>query len=136
MTDDTPMDGTPMDGMPMGGMAMGGMFDQIQRMQAEMHAAQQALADARIEAGAGGGVVRATVTGEGELVAIAIDPAVVDPGDVETLEDLVVAAVGAAVAKARGLQAEAMGAATGGLDLDAMLGGLGGLLGGEPGTGP
>lgn len=113
---------------------LGGMFEQIQQMQAGMQAAQDALAQARVEAAAGGGVVRATVTGDGDLVAIAIDPGVVDPEDVETLEDLVVAAVGAAVRKARALQADTLGAATGGLDLDAMLGGLGGLLGG--GTGP
>jgi len=112
------------------------MFQQIQQMQADMQAAQEALANATIEATAGGGVVKATVTGDGALKAIAIDPSVVDPTDVETLEDLVVAAVHEAMRRAKELQAQKLGAATGGLDLDSMLGGLGdlgGLLG--PGSG-
>lgn len=101
------------------------MLRQIQKMQEEMQAAQEALASATIEATAGGGVVKATVTGDGELRAIAIDPSVVDPDDVETLEDLVLAAVTEAVRQARALQQEKLGAATGGIDLGA----LGGLLG-------
>jgi nucleoid-associated protein EbfC len=111
------------------------MFKQIQQMQADMQAAQDALANATVEATAGGGVITATVSGEGELRAIRIDPSVVDPTDVETLEDLVVAAVSEGVRKAKELQAQKMGAATGGLDLDSMLGGLGDL-GGLPGPGP
>ena len=108
------------------------MFKQIQQMQADMQAAQDALANATVEATAGGGVITAIVSGEGELRAIRIDPSVVDPTDVETLEDLVVAAVSEGVRKAKALQAQKMGAATGGLDLDSMLGGLGNMLG--PGT--
>jgi DNA-binding YbaB/EbfC family protein len=108
------------------------MFQQIQKMQADMQTAQDALANATIDATAGGGVVKATVTGDGELRRISIDPSVVDPDDIETLEDLVVAAVVEAMRQAKELQSQKLGAATGGLDLDAMLGGLGGLLG--PGT--
>jgi hypothetical protein len=104
------------------------MLRQIQQMQEEMAAAQAALADATVEATAGGGVVKATVSGEGDLRAISIDPSVVDPDDIETLEDLVVAAVHEAVRQARALQQEKMGAATAGIDMNA-LGGLGGLLG-------
>src|SRR5690242_19784979 len=107
------------------------MFGQIQKMQADMQAAQDALANATVEATAGG-VVKATVTGDGQLRAISIDPSVVDPGDVETLEDLVVAVVNEAMREAKELQAQKMSAATGGLDLDAMLGGLGGMLGQGP----
>jgi hypothetical protein len=125
-------------------MASGGpadLFKQIEKMQAEMHAAQEALASTTVDGTAGGGVVRATVSGDGELRAISIDPGVVDPADVETLEDLVVAAVHEAMRRARELRAERLGAATGGLDLDAMLGGLGGPgglggLGGLLGPGP
>jgi hypothetical protein len=73
--------------------------------------------------------VKATVTGAGELRAISISPSVVDPADIETLEDLVVAAVVEGMRQAKELQTEKLGAATGGLDLDAMLGGLGGMLG-------
>jgi DNA-binding YbaB/EbfC family protein len=109
------------------------MFGQIQKMQADMQAAQDALANTLVEGSAGGGVVKATVTGDGQLRAIAIDPSVVDPGDVETLEDLVVAAVHEAMRQANEMQAQHLGAATGGLDLDSLMGGLGGMLGGGEG---
>jgi DNA-binding YbaB/EbfC family protein len=108
------------------------MFGQIQKMQADMQAAHDALANSLIEATAGGGIVKATVTGEGELRGISIDPSVVDPSDIETLEDLVVAAVHEAMREAKELQAQKLGAATGGLDLDSLMGGLGGLLGPGP----
>jgi nucleoid-associated protein EbfC len=109
------------------------MFQQIQKMQADMQAAQDALANATLEASVGGGTVKATVTGDGELRRITIDPSVVDPGDVETLEDLVVAAVHEAMRQAKEMQAQKLGAATGGLDIDSLMGGLGGLLGPGPG---
>ena len=106
------------------------MLEQVQKMQADMQAAQQALASAVVEATVGGGVVKATVNGEGALRAISIDPSVVDPTDVETLEDLVVAAVTEAARQAKALQREKLGAATSGLDLGSLgLGGLDGLLG-------
>jgi DNA-binding YbaB/EbfC family protein len=105
------------------------MFKQIQQMQADMQAAQDALANTLVEGSSGGGAVKATVTGDGELRGISIDPSVVDPGDVETLEDLVVAAIHEAMRQAKELQAQKLGAATGGLDLDGLMGGLGGLLG-------
>ena len=108
------------------------LLQQVQKMQQDLQAAQQALADAAVEATAGGGLVKATVTGQGELRAISIDRSVVDPEDVETLEDLVVAAVREAVRQARVLQQEKMGAVTGGIDLG-MLGGAGGP--GGPGSG-
>jgi DNA-binding YbaB/EbfC family protein len=106
------------------------MLEQVQKMQADMQAAQQALEAAVVEATVGGGVVKATVNGEGALRAISIDPSVVDPTDVETLEDLVVAAVTEASRQAKVLQREKLGAATSGLDLGSLgLGGLDGLLG-------
>jgi DNA-binding YbaB/EbfC family protein len=105
------------------------MFKQIQQMQADMQAAQDALANTLVEGSSGGGAVKATVTGDGELRGISIDPSVVDPGDVETLEDLVVAAIHEAMRQAKEMQAQKLGAATGGLDLDGLMGGLGGLLG-------
>ena len=103
-------------------------MDMLKQMQASMEAAQDALANATVDATSGGGLVRATVTGDGELRRITIDPSVVDPADIETLEDLVVAAVVEAMRMARELQAEKLGAVTGGLDLGSMLGGLGGSL--------
>jgi DNA-binding YbaB/EbfC family protein len=90
-----------------------------------MAAAQSALADETVEVSAGGGMVKAVVTGTGEIRSITIDPSVVDPDDVEMLEDLVLAAVGDGLRRAQDLQAESLGGVTGGLDL----GGLGGLLG-------
>ena len=106
------------------------MFEQIQKMQADMQAAQEALESAVVEATVGVGVVKATVNGEGALRAITIDPSVVDPTDVETLEDLVVAAVTEAARQAKVMQREKLGAATAGLDLGSLgLGGLGGLDG-------
>ena len=105
------------------------MFQQVLKMQADMQAAQEALASATVESSVGGGVVKATMTGDGELRTIHIDPSVVDPGDIETLEDLVVAAVVEANRLAKELQAQQLGAATGGLDVNQLLGGLGGILG-------
>jgi DNA-binding YbaB/EbfC family protein len=101
------------------------MMRQMQKMQAEMAAAQEQLAIDTVEATAGGGVVTAVVTGAGELQSIKLDPSIVDPDDVEMLEDLVVAAVSEGLRKAHELQAQRMGPLTSGLDL----GGLGGLLG-------
>lgn len=104
------------------------MLRQIQKMQADMAKAQEALAEETVEGSAGGGVVTAQVTGAGELRAVRIDPSVVDPDDVEMLEDLVVAAVTDGLRKARELHEERLGTLTGGIDLGA-LGGFGNLLG-------
>ena len=104
------------------------MHKQVQQMQADMQAAQEALENVTIDATVGGGVVRATVTGSGELRNITIDASVVDPDDIETLQDLVVAAVIEATRQAKEMQAQRLGAVTGGIDLGSMLGGLGGSL--------
>ena len=69
------------------------LMKQAQQMQRDLAAAQDELAAAQVEGTAGGGLVTATVTGTGEVVGVTIDPSVVDPDDVETLEDLVVAAI-------------------------------------------
>src|SRR5947207_13424314 len=102
---------------------------QIQKMQQDMQAAQEALANATVEATAGGGVVKATVTGDGELRGIKIDPSVVDPDDVGTLEDLVLAAITEATRQAKAPQSAQLGAAPGGRALNSALGGLRGGLG-------
>ena len=96
---------------------MNQMMQQMQQMQADMASAQAALADESVEGSAGGGVVSAVVSGTGELRRISISPDVVDPDDVEMLEDLVVAAVGEALRGAQELQARQMGSVTSGLDL-------------------
>jgi nucleoid-associated protein EbfC len=104
---------------------MNQMMRQVQQMQADMEAAQRELAQDTVEGSAGGGVVTAVVTGAGELRSVSIEPDVVDPNDVEMLEDLVVAAVTDGLRKAQELQAERLGGLAGGLDV----GGLGNLLG-------
>jgi hypothetical protein len=104
---------------------MNQMMKQVQKMQADMAAAQDALADATVEGSAGGGMVKVVVTGTGEIQSVRISPDVVDPDDVEMLEDLVMAAVSDGLRRANDLASESMGGVTGGLDLGA----LGGLLG-------
>ncbi|HEY8304257.1 MAG TPA: YbaB/EbfC family nucleoid-associated protein [Solirubrobacteraceae bacterium] len=100
------------------------MLKQVQKMQHDMELAQQALADETVEASAGGGMVRVTVTGALEVRSVKIEPDAVDPEDVEMLCDLVLAATNEALRRAQRLAADKMGAVTGGLDPGA-LGGLG-----------
>ena len=99
------------------------LMKQAQKMQAQLAAAQEELAAAQVEGSAGGGLVKATVTGSGELLALVIDPQAVDPEDVETLADLVVAAVRDANGNASALQEQKLGPVAGGA------GGLGGMPG-------
>lgn len=96
------------------------IMQQVQRLQQDMEKVQEELAQTRVEASAGGGMVNAAVTGLGELVEITISPEVVDPEDVEMLQDLVLAAVKEALSKARELQAEKTGALTGGLNIPGL----------------
>ncbi|MGH9022322.1 MAG: YbaB/EbfC family nucleoid-associated protein [Acidimicrobiia bacterium] len=100
------------------------MMRQVQKMQADMLAAQEALTAETVEGTAGGGVVKAVVNGSGDLQSVTIDPGVVDPEDVEMLQDLVVAAVSDGMRKSRDLQASRLGGIAGALDK----GGLGGLF--------
>jgi DNA-binding YbaB/EbfC family protein len=100
------------------------MLKQVQKMQAEMMAAQESLKNERVEASAGGGMVKVVATGELAIESITIDPAAVDPEDVEMLQDTVLAAVNEALRSAQELAASKMGNVTGGL------GGPGGGLGG------
>jgi DNA-binding YbaB/EbfC family protein len=91
------------------------MLAQVQQLQSDMAAAQRSLADERVEGTAGGGVVTATCDGQGTLLGVTIDASVVDPTDIEMLQDLVVAAVNDATRKAQAAQAQTMGSVTGGL---------------------
>ena len=104
---------------------LGKFLKQAQKMQEQMQRVQEELAKREVEGTAGGGAVKAVAHCDGTIVSVKIDPKVVDPKDVEMLEDLVVAAVSEGLRKAQELQAQRMGPLTGGLDL----GGLGGLLG-------
>jgi hypothetical protein len=103
------------------------MMQQVQKMQQEMEAEQEQLKHEVVEASAGGGMVTVKVSGDLELKSVTIDPAAVDPDDLEILADMVLAATNEALRMAQELAARKLGGATGGLDL----GGLGGL--GMPG---
>jgi hypothetical protein len=113
------------------------MLKQAQEMQQQMEEAQAALKDERVDASAGGGMVKVVASGEGRLASIAIDPDAVDPDDVELLQDMILAAVNEALRAVDELRDRKLGESQGGFDpmsaLDA-LGGLGGL-GGGGGTG-
>ncbi|AZM47049.1 YbaB/EbfC family nucleoid-associated protein [Streptomyces sp. WAC 06738] len=96
--------------MPGGGQPdMQQLLQQAQKMQQELASVQQELAETPVEGTAGGGLVKATVTGSGELTGLVIDPRAVDPEDTETLADLVVAAVRDANNAAQQLQQERLG---------------------------
>lgn len=105
-------------------------FQQIiqlgQQLQARMAKLQESMESTRISAGAGGGMVTATVDGKGQVKQVKIDPACVDPRDVEMLEDLVLAAVSEAQTKAQRQYEEEMKKAAGGLPMG--LPGLPGLF--------
>jgi nucleoid-associated protein EbfC len=94
---------------------------QVQKLQQAMAAAQEELKGEIVEASAGGGAVKVSVSGELELKSVVIDPAAVDPQDSELLADMVLAAVNDALRKAQELAASKLGGAGQGLDL----GGLG-----------
>jgi DNA-binding YbaB/EbfC family protein len=118
------------------------MLKQAQEAMAAQQEAQEALKDQKVEASAGGGMVKVVVSGDLRLESLTIDPDAVDPEDVEMLQDLVLAATNEALRQAVELQEKAMEGATGaggfdpmealqGLGLGDALGGLGG--GGAPG---
>lgn len=88
------------------------MLAQLQRMQSDVARVQAELATARVEGTAGGGAVTAVATGAQDLVSIAIDPGVVDPEDVEMLQDLVTAAVNDALRRSREMAQQRMAAVT------------------------
>lgn len=98
------------------------IMQQAQKMQEELAKAQTELAAKRFEGSAGGGMVTAVVTGGPELVEVNISPDVVDPEDVEMLEDLVVAAVRQAMEAAVEAANSQLGGLTGGLDMGGLLG--------------
>lgn len=97
-----------------GGMNMN-MVRQAQKMQQEMLKMQEELEKQTYEATAGGGVVKAEVSGKNELLSLVIDPEAVDPEDVDMLQDMIVAAVNEALRKADAAKAENMNKLTGGL---------------------
>ncbi|MBQ9979518.1 MAG: YbaB/EbfC family nucleoid-associated protein [Oscillospiraceae bacterium] len=106
-------------GMPTGGMNMN-MIKQAQKMQQDMLKMQQEMEEKEYTATSGGGMVTAVVSGKRTVTSISIEPDAVDPDDIEMLEDLVVAAVNAALAAAEEDSAKSMSKLTGGLNLGGM----------------
>ena len=100
-----------------GGMPgnMNNMMKQVQRMQRQMEETTKELEEKQYEASAGGGAVKVTVSGKKEVLSVKLDPEVVDPDDIEMLEDLIVAAVNEAMDKVDEVSASAMSKFTGGM---------------------
>src|SRR5262245_15523576 len=92
---------------------LGGLMQAAEQMQREMQRVQDELADKRVEAASGGGMVTATANGKMEILSIRIEPSVVDPKDVAMLEDLVTAAVNQALSKAKDLAQQELAKVTG-----------------------
>lgn len=99
---------------------IGNLMKQARQMQDKMAQLQEEMAGRTVEASAGGGMVRVVANGAGEVVSVKIDPQVVDPADVEMLEDLVRAACNEASRKGRDMMAEQMKKLTGGLPVPGL----------------
>ena len=100
----------------MAGMNMQEMMKQARKMQEQLAAAQESMKDVTVDASAGGGMVKASVNGDLELVSVTIDPDALDPEDVDLLQDMIVAAVNEAI---RGASKQ-MSSITGGLNIPGM----------------
>ena len=104
-----------------GGANMNNMMKQVKKMQEQMEKAQQDIEEKEFESTSGGGVVSATVNGRKEVIAIKIDPDVIDPEDGEMLEDLIIAAINDAMKKADEYSGQTMGKLTGGLNIPGLM---------------
>jgi DNA-binding YbaB/EbfC family protein len=107
--------------IPTGGA--GGVLSQLQKMREDMARTHEALGEETLEVSAGGGAITVVITGHQEIRSITISPEVVDPEDVEMLQDLIVAAVNEAIEKSQEMVTKRMGEVTG--DLSGLMGGLG-----------
>ncbi len=96
------------------------MMQQLRKMQQDMARVQDELANTVVEGTAGGGVVTAGVNGDFRVTKLTIKPEAIDPGDVETLEDLVVVALNDAIGKAKALSEQKMGKLTGGMKIPGL----------------
>jgi DNA-binding YbaB/EbfC family protein len=100
---------------------MGNIMKQAQRLQSQMLKLQEELAEKTVEATAGGGMVRAVANGKQQILSIRIEKEVVDPDDVEMLEDLVLAAVNDALSRAQEMVTEEMNKLTGGMNIPGIM---------------
>ncbi|MFC1532561.1 YbaB/EbfC family nucleoid-associated protein [Thermodesulfobacteriota bacterium] len=96
---------------------MGNLMKQAQKFQAKMAKLQEELGERTIEASAGGGMVTVVVNGQQEILSINIDPEVVDPDDLEMLQDLILAAVNDGLTRAKDMVSEEMNKLTGGMNI-------------------
>lgn len=99
---------------------MNGMMKQVQKMQKEMEKAQAALEEKVYDASAGGGAVKVTMSGKKELLSLQLDEAVVDPDDIEMLQDLIVVAVNDVLNQVEQDSAKSMQKMTGGLNIPGL----------------
>ncbi len=99
---------------------MGNLVKQAQQMQQRMLKLQEELAQRTVEASVGGGMVTVTVNGKSEVLRVKVEPQVVDPDDVEMLEDLIVAGVNEALRKAQEMMSEEMAKLTGGMKIPGL----------------
>jgi len=97
------------------------MLQQLQKLQEEMLKTQESLGEETVTVTAGGGAITLVVSGHQKIQSITIDPEVVDPDDVEMLQDLVMAAVNEAIDKSQKLAADRMGALTGGVSIPGLM---------------
>jgi DNA-binding YbaB/EbfC family protein len=100
---------------------MGNMMKQAQKLQSKMLKMQEQLGEKTVESSAGGGMVKVQANGKQEIVKIEIEKEVVDPEDVEMLEDLILAAVNEALAKSQEMVSEEMGKLTGGMKIPGLM---------------
>jgi len=99
---------------------MGNMMKQAQQLQSKMMKLQEELAEKSVDASSGGGMVKVTANGRQQILSIRIEEEVVDPDDVEMLQDLILAAVNDALAKAQEMVSSEMGKLTGGLNIPGL----------------
>jgi DNA-binding YbaB/EbfC family protein len=100
---------------------MGNMMKQAQKLQNKMMKLQEELGSKTIEASSGGGMVKVVANGKQQIVSIAIEKEVVDPEDVEMLQDLVLAAVNDALTKSQEMVSQEMGKLTGGMNIPGLM---------------
>ena len=105
----------------------GNLMAQVQQMQEQMASQQEELANETVSVTAGGGAITIVITGHQRVQSIEIQPELIDPEEVDMLQDMLVAAVNSAIEQSQAMAAQRMEGLTGGLDINDLLGGLGGL---------
>jgi DNA-binding YbaB/EbfC family protein len=102
-------------------MMRGGNADLLRQMQNRLAKIQEELAGETIEVSAGGGAIKITISGQQHVEAVRIDPSVIDPDDVEMLQDLMVAAINEAINESQQLAAKRLGGLTGGMKIPGLM---------------